>query len=151
MIQYPISFYTNATSKLGIHSTWEIDSQNRRSRCAIPPEFEGPGGGFSPEDLFAQALANCFIATFKVYAEKSRIDFEDLSVNAELTVDLDEQKRPVMKKCIITAVVELVGGQNLNASRISMLAEKAFRSGFVLNSVKTDLSFKFEIKSTQPA
>ena len=32
----------------------------------IPSEFEGPGGGYSPEDFYALALLNCFGATFKV-------------------------------------------------------------------------------------
>jgi organic hydroperoxide reductase OsmC/OhrA len=134
MIKYPISFFANASSDSGIQSIWNVESQKIGFQCAIPPEFEGPGGALSPEDLFAQALTNCFIATFKVFAEKSKLRFRDLSVKTELVADLDEKKRPIMKKCVLNVVI---GGCE-SPDRIRTIAEKAFSSGFIINSVKTD-------------
>lgn len=98
MTTYPLEFNSETTSASGIQANWKTKSSDRESPMAIPPEFNGPGGGFSPEDLFNQALANCFVATFKVYAENSKLTFEDLIVNARLIVDHDESKRPVMKE-----------------------------------------------------
>ncbi len=106
----------------------------------MPQEFEGPGGALSPEDLFAQALTNCFIATFKVYAEKSKVDFSHVEVKAELIADLNENKKPVMKKCILHA--KIYGCKN--ADRIRTIADKAFSSGFILNSVKTEMKLELE-------
>lgn len=140
MIKYPISFYALAESTPGIQSQWTIESQNIGSHCAVPPEFEGPGGGLSPEDLFAQALTGCFIATFKVYAEKSKIYFSQLHVKTELVVDTNEAKKPIMKKCSL--LVSIAGCEN--PERVKMLAEKAFSSGFILNSVKTELTMELQ-------
>ena len=144
MIQYPISFTAKAHSKSGIQSSWLMESQNLEVQCAIPPEFEGPGGALSPEDLFAQALTNCFLATFKVYAEKSRIQFSQISATSELIVDLDENKKPIMKK--FTLNVEISGCEN--SVRTRSIAERAFASGFILNSVKTELQFNLTILNT---
>lgn len=141
MITYPISFHSESHSASGIQSPWTTISGGFENRCAIPPEFEGPGGALSPEDLFAQALANCFVATFKVYAEKSRIPFGIVSAQAELIADLDEAKKPVMKKCILR--VRISGVEN--TERAKTIAEKAFASGFILRSVKTEVSLDLQI------
>lgn len=141
MIKYPILFHAKARSISGIQAPWEFESIGLHSACAIPSEFEGPGQALSPEDLFAQALTNCFIATFKVYAEKSRLDFELVSAQSELTVDLDENKRPVMKKCVLRVAIS----SNDKHDRIKLIAEKAFASGFILNSVKTELTFELKV------
>ncbi len=141
MITYPMLFSANAQSISGIQSSWSIESQNITNQCAIPPEFEGPGGALSPEDLFAQALTGCFLATFKVFAEKSRIDFAQVSAQAELTVDLDDNKKPVMKRFVLHA---LITGCD-KPDRVRSVAERAFSSGFILNSVKTELHLELNI------
>ena len=135
MIKYPISFFAEAEAKSGIQSLWNVESQNISSHCAIPPEFEGPGGAISPEDLFAQALTNCFVATFKVYAEKSKVNFSNVKVNTELVADIGEDKKPVMKKCVLHVAISGCD----NVARTKLLAEKAFQSGFIINSVKTEM------------
>ena len=143
MIKYPISFTASAESTQGIQSLWNIQSQNILSRCAIPAEFEGPGGALSPEDLFAQALTNCFIATFKVYAEKSKIGFSRLNVEAELIADVGESKKPIMSKCLLH--VSISGCES--PERVKTIAEKAFSSGFIINSVKTEMSMNLNISA----
>jgi organic hydroperoxide reductase OsmC/OhrA len=138
MIKYPILFHSDVNSLSGINSIWTIKSQNISNSCAIPEEFEGPGGALSPEDLYAQALTNCFVATFKVFAEKSKLEFESVSCKGELIVDLDEHKKPCMKSFKLRAQIK-----NANSvDKAKLLAEKAFKTGFILNSVKTELSFE---------
>lgn len=142
MITYPIEFQTKANALPGINANWELHSQAIKLDCAIPPEFEGPGNALSPEDLYAQALTNCFVATFKVYAEKSHLNYDNLNCSGILMVDLDENKKPCMKS--FKLLVEI---QNpTSPEKAKLLAEKAFKSGFILNSVKTELSFDLTIK-----
>ena len=143
MIQYPISFYASAKSDFGIQSRWTMESQKIDSLCAIPNEFEGPGGALSPEDLFAQALTNCFIATFKVYAEKSKVHFQEVSVQTELIADIGENRKPVMKTCNFK--IHIRGSEY--PDRLKTLAEKAFASGFIINSVKTNLNMELRIET----
>lgn len=142
MINYPISFFAQARSAAGIQTPWTLESQTIGSICAVPPEFEGPGGALSPEDLFTQALASCFVATFKVYAEKSKINFESLHVEAHLIADLNDLKKPVMKNCLLQ--VSIRGCES--PERIKTLAEKAFKSGFILNSVKTEMALELQVE-----
>ena len=141
MITYPILFVAESKSVSGIDMTWTSSSGKIENVCAIPVEFEGPGGGLSPEDLFAQALTNCFLATFKVFAEKSRIKYSNVSAVAELIVDLGDDKKPVMKECLLRVSV---GGSEM-PDRVRTIAERAFQNGFILNSVKTKLSLDLNI------
>ena len=141
MITYPVHFVATAESESGIGSPWQALSQSHLLSCAIPPEFEGPGNGFSPEDIFAQALTNCFIGTFKVFAEKSKIQFSKLNVSTHLIVDLNSQKQPVMKSAVLKVQIEGAS----NADRAKHLAERAFKSGFILNSVKTELAMELSV------
>jgi organic hydroperoxide reductase OsmC/OhrA len=142
LIQYPIHFSTQATTPGGIQTSWPVRSAECEMQLAIPTEFEGPGGALSPEDLFAQALTNCFIATFKVLAEKSRVNFEKLDVSGRLTVERDEAKRPVMKA--FHFVIELVAPSD--ADRAKRLVDKALESGFILNSVKTEITHEVVVR-----
>jgi organic hydroperoxide reductase OsmC/OhrA len=142
MFKFPMNFTANAISNSDTTQTWKVSCNENVSHCAIPVEFGGPGGGFSPEDLYAQALTNCFVATFKVYAQASKLEFESINVKSDLTVDLNEQGKPVMKDFVLN--VEITGAKN--PQRIQTLAEKAFSSGFILNSVKTNLQLNLDIK-----
>ncbi len=141
MIQYPLEFLSETVAMNGTKSNWTTKSQFEESQVSIPPEFMGPGGALSPEDLFNHALANCFVATFKVYAENSRLTFEDVSVSSKLVVDLDESKRPVMKEFFLSAKIK----NPSNPDKALLLAKKASDSGFILNSVKTKCHFDFKI------
>ncbi len=141
MIKYPVEFPSETESQNGIKANWITKSKFSESSISIPPEFSGPGGALSPEDLFNQALTNCFVATFKVYAENSKLSFENLKVSSNLIVDLDESRRPVMKEFVLNA--EIVSPSN--PEKALLLAKKASESGFILNSVKTNCRFEFKI------
>ena len=144
MFKYPMYFQAESLTQSGVQKTWTVTSKTSQNdwtaTCAVPPEFNGPGGGFSPEDLFAQALTNCFVATFKVYAENSKLDYDSLSAESVLTVDLDENKKPVMKK--LKLVVSVLNPSNQD--KAELLAKKAFQSGFILNSVKTEIEYEYK-------
>lgn len=141
MIQFPCSFVTNAKADCGIATRWVVRSGEHEVPCTIPREFDGPGGTFSPEDLYAHALTNCFIATFQVMAEKSRVRFQSLEIEGVLVVDRDATKRPCMKNFLLKIRLESPS----DPLRATNLVKKAFEGGFILNSVKTNLSYDLEI------
>lgn len=141
MINYPLEFNSKTLATSGVQNIWKTTSNEYESAVSIPPEFKGPGGGFSPEDLYNQALANCFVATFKVYAENSKLTFEDVHVETRLVVDLDDSKKPVMKEFYLVAKIKSPN----NADKAVMLAKKASQSGLILNSVKTICHFEFHV------
>ncbi len=136
-------FLVEASSQSGIQSAWsaEIPELHRDLKLAIPPEFDGPGNGFSPEDLYALALQNCFIATFKVFAEKSKLVYSEIATRGQLTVDRNEKGQPWMAQFHL--VVSLKGVQQKESAQ--RILEKVTQSCMILNSVNTQKSFEFKI------
>jgi len=144
MINYPLEFDIQAQGKSGIQTVWSSGAAHGVSaKCAIPPEFAGPGGGFSPEDLYAMAIGNCFIATFKVIAEKSNFIFDEILVHAHLTVDRNEAGFPWMAK--VHNHVILKGGSDVDRGK--RLLEKTSKQCLVGNSVRTPITYEFELRS----
>lgn len=143
MNKYPLFFKASAQSHSGIQSTWgtQSQSQSEELRMAIPAEFEGPGGGFSPEDLYVMALQNCFVATFKVFAEKSRLAYGNLRIETELALDRDGSGKPWMARCIFKVYLEECV-QVENAKRI---LTRTSENCMILNSVNTEKVFEFYV------
>jgi organic hydroperoxide reductase OsmC/OhrA len=145
MIQYPQLYKVTSFSKPGVAENWISQASHESSlpefTCAIPKEFEGPGGGMSPEDFYALSLVNCFVATFKVFAEKSKVSFNSLNAEGVLTVDRDSKGQPWMAKFHFR--VRISGSDDSN--RVKAVLEKTSRSCLILNSVNTEKTFEFEV------
>jgi len=143
MVQYPLRFVVESKGGGGIQKPWVSHVPALPELvCAIPPEFEGPGGGLSPEDLFGLAVANCFAATLRVIAEKSRVAFEHVNVAAELTVDRDGAGRPWMSA--MTLKVTMKAGETSH-ERVLRVLEKTSQSCLVIHSIRTPVTFEFVI------
>ncbi|MFW9974165.1 MAG: OsmC family protein [Candidatus Thorarchaeota archaeon] len=54
---------------------------------SAPPEFDGPEGIISPEDLFVAAATSCFMTTFVTFTEKMRIEFKSFSCEGHGTLE----------------------------------------------------------------
>ncbi len=143
MIKHPLLFKVSASTNSGISTTWKTSAESTVGSLsmAIPHEFEGPGGGYSPEDIYAFALLNCFAATFKVIAEKSNLDFKELNLSGVLTVDRNEKGFPWMKHFLLKAALS----ECADPERGKRLLEKASQSCLILNSVLTEKAFEFSV------
>ena len=142
MTKLPIDFTSAAKVSPEFEKAWEISSGSNLASCAIPTEFGGLGGAFSPEDLFLQSLINCFIGTFKVIARASKINFSLLEVKGRLTVDKNEGK-VMMKNASLE--IEISGADR--PDRIENIVAKTFKDGFILNSVKTEITYSLRLLS----
>jgi organic hydroperoxide reductase OsmC/OhrA len=143
MSNYPMTFSASASAHNGIDSVWSaMTADERELVCSIPKEFGGPNSGLSPEDLFVQALMNCYIATLKVIAQNSKMSFASIHSSAELTLDRDEAApTPWMKSVKLKFSVSGVE----NVDRFRRLMERVSKQCMVLNSVKTEVHFEFEV------
>lgn len=142
MTNYPLSFSARAESLSENEKTWKTASEPMPPLTgAIPPEFGGPGGGYSPEDFYAFALLNCFMATFKVIADRSKLHYESIHLKGDLTVDRNEKGTPWMKHFRLHA--RLAGAEDID--RAQRILVKTSESCLVLNSVKTEKTFEFEV------
>ncbi|MFX1262894.1 MAG: OsmC family protein, partial [Promethearchaeota archaeon] len=52
---------------------------------ASPPEFGGPEGIVSPEDLFVGAATSCLMTTFVTFTGKMRFDFKSFTCEGKGT------------------------------------------------------------------
>ncbi len=143
MIQYPLTFPVQARATHGTDSNWECGAGAADNlaeiKCAIPIEFGGPGGGYSPEDLFALALVNCFIATFKVIASASRLQYSVIRGKALLTVDRNDSGKPWMEACSFQFTLEGVTERD----KSEQILNKTSSQCLIWNSVYTKKNFTF--------
>ncbi|MBI1755957.1 MAG: OsmC family protein [Fimbriimonas ginsengisoli] len=54
---------------------------------AVPPEFQGPGGGASPEELLTSAIAACYTMTFGIIAANRKIPLKSVRAEAVGSVE----------------------------------------------------------------
>jgi organic hydroperoxide reductase OsmC/OhrA len=60
-------------------------------QVATPPEFDGPEGIISPEDLFVSAAAVCFMTTFVTFTKKMRFEFKSFTCEGIGTLERVEK------------------------------------------------------------
>lgn len=143
MLQYPMRFTVQSSAIPGVSVNWHTSAEavGAGLQAAIPPEFGGPGGGFSAEDFYALAMINCYISTFKVYAEKSELTFERISAELTLEVDRDEKGFPWMARAQMNVTLAKPSAKDKG----QMLLEKSLKGCLVMNSIKTEKTVKFQI------
>lgn len=57
-----------------------------------PPEFKGPDGLWTPEDLYVAALNTCFMLTFEGTAKWKELDFVSFECEAEGVLEKPEDE-----------------------------------------------------------
>lgn len=143
MMQFPMKFEVRASASGGIKTPWTAQTDLLPPiPSAIPPEFSGPGGGYSPEDLFALSVLNCLIATYKVYCEKSQVLIGDIQGKATLTVD----KLPGQTGFIFTQVdltLDVRGAHDPEKAR--KLLDAAIKDCAATNSIKSGKTFHVNV------
>jgi len=97
-----------------------------------PPEFGGPDGLWSPETLFAAAIADCYILSFRACSTAAKLEW--LGLNAEVDAVLDRVERQLrFTEVEIRATLHLPAGSD--EARARQVAEKAERSCLISNSL----------------
>lgn len=138
-----MKFEAQANATSGINSLWTAQTdQLPPIPSAIPHEFMGPGGGYSPEDLFSLAVLNCVIATFKVYCEKAKLTFQNLQGKATLTVD-KMQGESGFGMTQIDITFDIQGASD--KEKIKQTLESAIKDCAVSNSIKSGKTFHINI------
>ncbi len=60
-------------------------------QISAPPEFDGPEGVISPEDLFVAAATSCFMTTFITFTKKLHIEFKSFTCKGLGTLERVEK------------------------------------------------------------
>lgn len=139
MIKFPMKFEVSASAKSGIQSSWNTHAGAMPPiPCSIPLEFNGPGTGYSPEDLFGTSILNCLIATFKVYAEKQQVGFSEIKGRVVLTVDRAPSENNI-SVTHVDAYLEILGASDIEKAK--KLMDSAVKDCIISNSIKAGKTF----------
>jgi len=100
---------------------------------ASPPEFGGPGGVWSPENLLCASLADCFILTFRSISRAAKFEWADVQCRVEGVLDRVERVSQFVRYTTF-AKLTVRSGSDLDKAR-DLLA-RAERGCLITNSLR---------------
>ena len=109
---------------------------------APPPQFDGPGGLWSPETLLCAAVANCLILTFRAIARASKFDWLELNCRTEALLER-VQGGARFTRYTSYATLKLPAGAD--AAKARLLLEKSEHSCLVANSLNGERLVHVEV------
>jgi organic hydroperoxide reductase OsmC/OhrA len=109
---------------------------------APPLEFEGPGDAWSPEQLLLASVETCFLFTFRVVAQVSKIPFTSLDIAAEGTVDRQDGR---IRFTDIVLRPRLTVAPGVDRDRAVRVIEKAEKGCLVTASLATPIRLEPQI------
>lgn len=143
MIKFPMNFEVQSSSRSGMQNTWSAQTGDLAPMTlAIPLEFKGPGGGYSPEDLFALSILNCMIAMFKVYSEKDGVQFEEIQGKAAITLDKIASEN-LIAVTHVDIHLHVTGASDIEKAKKIM--DRATKDCIISNSIKSGKTFHIEV------
>ena len=122
----------NATASFGDKASFEF---------ATPPEFRGPEGFVSPEELFVASANACALTTFIARTKKAGINILFYESGAEGT--LEKVDGQMMFTTIVVKPAIKTDGDKETVKEIVAEVEKG---ALVLNSMKTDVTIDATIE-----
>ncbi|MGB2601722.1 MAG: OsmC family protein [Candidatus Omnitrophota bacterium] len=110
---------------------------------AIPPEFNGEEGYWSPEELLLSAVDSCVMTTFLHYAEIKKIEFRAYESETEGVLErIDDQF--MFSKIIVKPEISVMSKDQID--KVKELMTIAENNCFISNSIKSEVEIMPEIK-----
>ncbi len=109
---------------------------------ASPPEFEGPGGVWSPETLLCASIADCFILTFRAVSRATRFQWVRIEARVEGILDRVE-RTPQFIGYTTSAKLIIPAGANKDKGR--ELLERAEQACLIANSLRGSRRLEAEV------
>jgi organic hydroperoxide reductase OsmC/OhrA len=141
MHPYPHTYVASATGEgkgfIGLTS-----AQLPAIESAPPPEFDGPGGVWSPETLLCASLADCFILTFRAVSRAARFEWSRLECRVEGVLERPERTSQFTR---FTTFAKLTLPEGTDGSRARELLERAEHGCLIANSLRVTRTLEAEI------
>jgi organic hydroperoxide reductase OsmC/OhrA len=109
---------------------------------APPPEFDGPGGTWSPETLLCASLVGCFILSFRPIARLARFDWLRLDCRVEGLLDRVER---VSQFTRFTTFARLIVPAGTDVAKARQLLERAEHTCLISNSLRSIRALEAEV------
>ena len=127
----------------GRNGTGRLQARDLQTSVSIPTEMNGPNVGTNPDEMLLGASATCFLITYAMLLEKSKIDVQSLTVTSEATVDVTNGvytfKKIVHKPTIVTPLLE----ERLQ-KKVQILAQKAEGTCMISKALKGNVEIHVE-------
>jgi organic hydroperoxide reductase OsmC/OhrA len=114
---------------------------------APPPQFDGPGGAWSPETLLCAAVADCFILSFRAYARAARFEWLQLECRVEGTLDRVEW---VPQFTALRTSATLSVPPDADVAKARKLLEQAEHGCLISNSLRGARTLEAQVQVRQP-
>ena len=109
---------------------------------AAPPEFDGPGGVWSPETLLCASLADCFILTFRAVSYAARFEWLHLECRVEGVLERIERNSQFTR---YTTFAKLAVPAGTDIGKARELLERAEHGCLIANSVRGARTLEAEV------
>ena len=122
----------------------ELPESGESLPLAVPPEFNGPGGATSPEELLTSAVCACYSITLGIVAENRKLPIESMAVEATGKVEQNGASF-VYKSIVIRPRIKLgAGATEAHEEQARDLAMKADHYCIVTNAVRDKVTVTVE-------
>jgi len=141
MHPYPHTYIVTATAEnTGLVTVSATQLPNLET--APPPEFDGPGGVWSPESLLCASIADCFILTFRAVARAARFEWLHLECRTEGVLERVER---VAQFTRYTTFAKLTVPPSADAAKARVLLEQAEHGCLISNSLRGSRALETEV------
>lgn len=100
-----------------------------------PPEFNGPDGFWTPEDLFSASISSCYILTFKGIAKFKKMEWDNIDVKVEAQLEKTESGYRFTKATISPRLTICC---KTNVDAYLEILDRAKKTCLVTNSMNTE-------------
>lgn len=142
MHPYPHTYIASASGQSA--GTLAVSSpQLPALQSAAPPEFDGPGGLWSPETLLCAALADCFILTFRAVSRVARFEWLRLECRVEGVLERVEANAQFTRFATF-AHLKVPASSDIGKARA--LLERAEHGCLIANSLRAERSLDAHVE-----
>ncbi len=143
MFKLPTYFRVKSESKRSVDTSWETSTitTEKKLLCRSLVSANSTEEGFAAEDMYAMALSNSFVSTFKTLATESDLHYENLNVLTTLGIDRNSKGLIWLSTADFKVTLHQPSSNDLAVSILNRTSECCL----VLNSINTDKHFQFEI------
>jgi len=113
---------------------------------APPPEFDGPGGVWSPETLLCASIADCFVLTFRAVSRAARLGWSTLECRVEGILERVERNSQFTR---YTTHARLTLPAGSDAEKARQLLERAEHGCLIANSLRGERTLEVQIVTAE--
>jgi organic hydroperoxide reductase OsmC/OhrA len=144
MKPYPHTYSVSAGAS-GIGAVSVVSPGLPAIETAPPPEFDGPGGLWSPETLLVAAIADCFILTFRGVSRAAHFDWVRLEAHVDGTLERDSGVTQFARYTTRAILTVQPDSDHAKARELLARAEKVC---LVANSLRGVRALEVEVRGT---